>query len=145
MTIASTMTVTVQWGDCDPAQIVFYPNYFYWFDSATQMLLQHVVMPKRDLLERYGIIGFPLVEASARFVRPSRVGQDIAIESVIASCDGKRFTVAHRGNRDGALLFEGQEVRFAGRVHADDPERLRAIPLPEELMAAFGHPRPAAR
>jgi len=26
---------TVEFGDCDPAQIVFYPNYFRWMDAAS--------------------------------------------------------------------------------------------------------------
>ncbi|HIL88646.1 MAG TPA: acyl-CoA thioesterase, partial [Deltaproteobacteria bacterium] len=28
-----TYPVRIGWGDCDPAQIVFYPNYFAWFDQ----------------------------------------------------------------------------------------------------------------
>jgi 4-hydroxybenzoyl-CoA thioesterase len=130
--------VTVQWGDCDPAAIVFYPNYFYWFDSATHALFESLLAPKQELLQRFGIMGFPLAEASARFFRPSRMGQSIEIESEIVSCAEKRFTVAHRCTRDGDLLLEGQEVRFAGRLDSNDSQRLRAIALPPELIAAFG-------
>ena len=138
MTTTSTTRVTVQWGDCDPAAIVFYPKYFYWFDSASHALFDRLLEPKVELLQRLGIIGFPLAEASARFLRPSRVGQTIEIESEIVSCRDKRFTVAHRCTRDGELLLEGQEVRFAGRVDPADPQRLRAVALPAELIAAFG-------
>jgi 4-hydroxybenzoyl-CoA thioesterase len=138
MTTKSTISVTVQWGDCDPAAIVFYPKYFYWFDSAAHALFDRLVEPKDELLRRFGIIGFPLAEASARFVRPSRVGQAIEIESQVVSCSEKRFTVAHRCTRDGELLLEGQEVRFVGRIDPDDPQRLRSIALPADLVIAFG-------
>ena len=138
MARTSTTSVMVQWGDCDPAAIVFYPKYFYWFDSATHALFDRLLAPKLELLQRFGIIGFPLAEASAKFLRPSRVGQAIEIESEIVSCTDRRFTVAHRCTRDGDLLLEGQEVRFAGRVDPDDPQRLRAIALPAELITAFG-------
>lgn len=30
--------VLVGFGDCDPAGIVYYPNFFRWFDEATQAL-----------------------------------------------------------------------------------------------------------
>ena len=30
--------VTIQWGDCDPAGIVFYPRYFEMFDASTAAL-----------------------------------------------------------------------------------------------------------
>ena len=134
----SITRVTVQWGDCDPAAIVFYPNYFYWFDSATHALLESLLAPKQELLQRFGIMGFPLAEASARFVRPSRMGQTIDIESEIVSCTEKRFAVAHRCTRGGELLLEGEEVRFAGRLDSQDSQRLRAIALPPELLRAFG-------
>ena len=26
--------ITVNWGDCDPAGIVFYPNFYKWMDEA---------------------------------------------------------------------------------------------------------------
>ena len=130
-------TVGVQWGDCDPAQIVFYPNYFKWFDSASQTLLARILPPKRELLQRFQIIGFPIAEASARFLRPSTYGQSIVFDSTIESIQEKRFTVLHRGLRDGGLLLEGREMRFAGRVHPDNPNRLQAIVLPDELVASF--------
>jgi acyl-CoA thioesterase FadM len=29
--------ILVAWGDCDPAGIVYYPNYFHWFDTIFQL------------------------------------------------------------------------------------------------------------
>ena len=34
--------VAVHWGDTDPARIVFYPNYFEWFDQSTRPILRTV-------------------------------------------------------------------------------------------------------
>jgi len=31
-----TFQVTVEFGDCDPAQIVYYPNFFRWMDAASR-------------------------------------------------------------------------------------------------------------
>ena len=31
-----THIVSVEWGHCDPASIVFYPNFFTWMDQATR-------------------------------------------------------------------------------------------------------------
>ena len=49
----------------------------------------------------------------------------------------KRFTLLHQGYRDGELLLEGREMRFFGRVHPRDPQRLQAIVIPEEIVEAF--------
>ena len=129
--------VIVQWGDCDPATIVFYPNYFRWFDAASQALIERILPPKRELLERYQVIGFPIAEASARFLRPSSYGQSIVFQSSIENWQEKRFTILHRGYRDGELLLEGREMRFAGRVHPNDPKRLQAITLPADMIESF--------
>jgi len=31
--LKNTHTQTIEWGDCDPAGIVFYPRYFAYFDA----------------------------------------------------------------------------------------------------------------
>jgi acyl-CoA thioesterase FadM len=33
--LVGTIVRDVTWGDCDPAGIIFYPNYFRWIDSGT--------------------------------------------------------------------------------------------------------------
>ncbi len=32
---SNTRTLRIEWGDCDPAGIVFYPRYFAMFDTST--------------------------------------------------------------------------------------------------------------
>jgi 4-hydroxybenzoyl-CoA thioesterase len=135
--LATTLHVIVQWGDCDPADIVFYPNYFRWFDAASRMYLEQILPPKRELLERYGILGFPIVDASARFIRPSSYGDAIEFQSAVEQWNERRFTVLHRGGRGGELLLEGREVRAAVRQHPEHAGRLQSIPVPEEIVAAF--------
>ena len=137
MTLVSTYRVRIEWGDCDPAQIVFYPNYFAWFDAATRTLVEAAEWPYRRLAKELGIIGLPLAEASVRFLRPSRFGQHIELRSQIEDWQERRFTVLHQGYRDDALLLEGREVRFCGQVHPDDPQRLVAIPIPLAFKEAF--------
>ncbi len=138
MALISTHTVTVEWGDCDPAEIVFYPNYFIWFDAAMRMLLETANWPYARLKERFGIIGLPVAEVSARFLRPSRFRQYLEIKSQIEKWDERRFTVLHQAYREGVLLLEGREVRIFGKPHPENPHRLQAIPVPAEFKEAFG-------
>ena len=135
--MSAEYTITVQWGDCDPAGIAFYPNYFKWFDEAGWALLGRVFPDKRTLLARHGVIGFPIAEASARFLRPSAQYQTIAFRSTVEGWEERRFTLLHQGYRDGELLLEGREVRFVGRAHPQDPRRLQAIAIPGEIVDAF--------
>lgn len=135
--MVSTYPVTIEWGDCDPAQIVFYPNYFTWFDAGMTALLEKANWPYARLQERFGIVGLPIAEASARFLRPSRFRQRLEIKSRVEKWEERRFTVLHQAYRDDVLLLEGREVRICGQAHPEDPDRLVAIPIPREFKEAL--------
>src|SRR6266700_5774439 len=66
--------VAVHWGDTDPARIVFYPNYFEWFDQSTRLFFDSVGLDWDSLAKKYGIMGLPIVEAKARFLAPCKFG-----------------------------------------------------------------------
>ncbi|HEX7045190.1 MAG TPA: thioesterase family protein [Burkholderiales bacterium] len=138
MSLVSAYSVTVEWGDCDPAQIVFYPNYFAWFDAAMTALLERAGWPYARLNDELGIIGLPLAEASARFLRPNRFRQRFEIRSRVEQWEERRFTVLHQAYRDDVLLLEGREVRICGKPHPEDPQRLQAVPIPQAFKEAFG-------
>ena len=36
----NSRTVRIEWGDCDPAGIIFYPRYFEIFDTCTTALIE---------------------------------------------------------------------------------------------------------
>lgn len=137
MSHVSRYEITIEWGDCDPARIVFYPNYFAWFDRGSHHLLDALGLGHDTLIERYGVVGVPIAEASARFLVPSEYRQKIALESRIESWAGRRFTILHQGFRDGTLLLEGREVRFFGVPHPEQKGRLKAVPIPPDIIARF--------
>src|SRR5580698_3550420 len=57
--------VQIQWGDCDPANIVYYPRYFEMFDDSTSILFEAAGFSKQDIVRKYGLVGIPMVEALA--------------------------------------------------------------------------------
>lgn len=130
-------TVEIEWGHCDAAGIVYYPNYFAMFDTSTIRLFDQALgMTKFHWTRRYGILGIPLVDARARFLVPSRYGDVVTIESRLTGVRRSSFDVEHRMLRaDGALAIEATETRvWAGR-HPDDPDRIRGVPIPPEVVA----------
>ena len=52
--------VQIQWGDCDPANIVYYPRYFAMFDDSTSTLFEVAGFSKQDLVHKYGLVGIPM-------------------------------------------------------------------------------------
>jgi 4-hydroxybenzoyl-CoA thioesterase len=128
--------VTIEWGDCDPAGIVFYPRYFAMFDASTAALFKAALgYTKFEMLRRFDIVGIPMVDTGAKFSVPSKFGDVISIESRIAAFRRSSFDVAHRVFRDGEVLaIEARETRvWAGR-HPDDPDRIKGFPIPDEVV-----------
>ncbi len=129
--------VTIEWGDCDPAGIVFYPRYFAMFDAATAALFHAALgMPKIAWVTRFGILGIPMVDTRAKFSVPSAYGDQVVIESRVIAFRRSSFDVAHRLVRsDGRLGVEGFETRVW--TVKDGEGRIRSAPIPSEVIAAF--------
>src|SRR5579864_5352545 len=108
----NTRTSRIEWGDCDPAGIIFYARYFDIFDISTTMLLERALgMSKIAYLKAYDFLGHPLVETRARFLKPTRFGDEVAVETAVTACGRASFKVEHRVMKDGALAAEGFETR----------------------------------
>ena len=128
---------TVEFGDCDPAGIVFYPNYFRWMDASTLHFFRAAgVPPWKNLEAETGIIGTPIVDVSARFVRTASYGDVIDVATSIPEWRGKSFVFRHVILRGSDILVEGQEVRIFARRHPDDPGRIQAVPAPIAFQQA---------
>lgn len=125
---------TVEWGDCDPAQIVFYPNFFRWMDAASLSFFRAAgVPPWREFEAESGIVGTPLVDASARFLRPATYGDILDVDTAIAEWRGKSFVMSHVIRRGADVLVEGREVRVFARRHPEDSTRIQAVATPESV------------
>jgi 4-hydroxybenzoyl-CoA thioesterase len=139
MTLRHTTHFTVEFGDCDPAQIVFYPNFLKWIDSAARHFFAAAGVPSWAEMEaKSGIIGTPLVEVSMRFVRPATYGDEIAVESWVAEWRARSFVMMHIIRRGDDVLVEGRETRVFARRHADDPRQIEAVVPPEDVRRLLG-------
>jgi 4-hydroxybenzoyl-CoA thioesterase len=128
--------VDVQFGDCDPAGIVFFPNFSRWMDAASlSFFVQCGVPPWRELVKTRGIVGTPLLEINTRFLKTVTYGERIVIQTRVQEWRGKVFVQVHQVMRGADLVCEGREVRAFVKRDETDPDRLRAIPVPEDIRA----------
>ena len=135
MSKSHVYTVNVQFGDCDPAGIVFFPNFSRWMDEASLAFFMACgVPPWRELVKTRGIIGTPLLEIHTKFIRPATYGETIHVHTTVEDWAAKTFRHRHVVKRDGAVLCEGTEVRAFCIRDPDNPERIKAIPVPEDIL-----------
>ena len=133
---AHVYSVHVQFGDCDPAGIVFFPNFSRWMDEASLAFFMACgVPPWRELVKTRGIVGTPLLEIHTRFMKPATYGETIEIHTSVEDWSAKTFRHRHVVRRGDTLLCEGTEVRAFVIHDAEQGGRLRAIPVPEDIRA----------
>jgi 4-hydroxybenzoyl-CoA thioesterase len=134
--LSNSRTVRIEWGDCDPAGIVYYPRYFAMFDHSTTLLIEQALgLRKRDIREQYALDGHPVVDARARFLVPTRYGDDVVIETSVADVRGSSLDLRHRLTKDGVLAVEGFETRVWVVRDPARPGRFKAKAIPDEMRA----------
>ncbi|TMH04800.1 MAG: acyl-CoA thioesterase [Betaproteobacteria bacterium] len=132
----TTHTVDVQFGDCDPAGIVFFPNFSRWMDAASlAYFMQCGVPPWRELVKTRGIVGTPLLEINTKFLKSVTYGERIVVHTHVEEWRDKVFIQVHKVMRGDEVVCEGREVRAFVKRDADNPDRLRAVPVPEDIKA----------
>jgi 4-hydroxybenzoyl-CoA thioesterase len=120
----NSIRIEIEWGDCDPAEIVYYPNFFRWFNKGAHMLFDAVGLPFHLLIKERDTVGVPLLDAQATFLAPVRFGDVLTVTSGIAD------------NGD-VLAVEGREIRAWVTKDPDSPKGMRAVPVPDDIKQRF--------
>jgi 4-hydroxybenzoyl-CoA thioesterase len=136
MSKTTVYDIKVQFGDCDPAGIVFFPNFSKWMDaSSLHFFMECGVPPWRELIKTRGIVGTPLLEINTKFRQPATYGETLHIHTSIVEWRAKVFIQKHVVMRGDVVLCEGTETR-AFVIHPPEaPDRIKAIPVPEDIKA----------
>jgi 4-hydroxybenzoyl-CoA thioesterase len=120
MSFTFSRTVRIEWGDCDPAGIIFYPRYFEIFDASTALAFEAALgMTKFEMFKKLEFSGWPMVRTHARFHTFGR----------------SSFDVAHKLTLNGELCVECTDKRVWTLRDAEG--QLKSFPIPEAVLAKF--------
>ncbi len=134
LTKTTVLTVQVQFGDCDPAGIVFFPNFARWMDAASHHYFRECGVPSWSQIdEPAGFVGAPLVETRIHFFKPATYPDVLQVHTDVEIWRAKVFIQRHRVVRGATLVCEGHETRaFCTR---DAKGHVKAVPVPEMIRA----------
>ena len=131
-----TTEVRVRYAETDQMGIVYYANYFVWFELGRVELLRSLGLAYSRLETDHGCI-LPVVSARCRYRAPARYDDEILIETRPAMLRGSVLKFAYSilrkegEGRELTLLAEGETVH----VVCDD--QLNRKPLPPKYSAAI--------
>jgi 4-hydroxybenzoyl-CoA thioesterase len=129
----STLALSVEFGETDPAAIVFYPNFFRWCDANAWRLFAKVGLTFDVLRKEYGLVGTPIVAVRSKFIKPLHFEDSIEITSFVSSWQRKTFELAHEVHRAGELCATCKEIRVCAERVPDNPDEIRAVLIPDEI------------
>ncbi|SPE20918.1 Thioesterase family protein [Candidatus Sulfotelmatomonas gaucii] len=131
-----TTELRVRYAETDQMGIVYYANYFVWFELGRVELLRSLGLAYSRLETDHGCI-LPVVSARCRYRAPARYDDEILIETRPAMLRGSVLKFAYSilrkegEGREPTLLAEGETVH----VVCDD--QLNRKPLPPKYSAAI--------
>ena len=140
MTKTVNYTVNVEFGDCDPAAIVWFPNFFRWIDAASRHFFMQCGVPRwEETAKTLGVIGTPLVDTKSRFLKTATYGDVLQIAVSITEWRNKSFVQTYRITRaapvggEPDLIMECEEVRIFAARREDGKPGIRAVPAPNDI------------
>ena len=118
----------VIYGDTDAGQVVYYANYFRWFESGRREIMRSLKIDYLELDKR-GIIT-PVVEAHCNYFHPARYDDVVIIETRIAEVKDKSIKFENRVFRktDKKLLAAGYTVNVFV-----DKKNMKSMEIPDDL------------
>lgn len=123
----------IRFSDCDPAGIVFYPQYFVmlnglvedWVDDALGIGYRNLVIERR--------VGMPTVRLEADFRAVSHMGDRVVLALAVERLGGRSITLKLRClGAEGDTRMELRQVIVTTSLVTH-----RAIDIPPDLRAAI--------
>ena len=128
---ASRSTVRVRYAETDQMGIAHHAEYFAWFEVGRTDLLRECGMTYRDL-EKDGL-RLPVIEASARYLRPALYDDVLEVRREVAGVSGARVSFTYEVRRDGT---EGP-LATGATEHAAVDTQGRPRRLPDTLRRSL--------
>ncbi len=133
--------IHVEWGHCDPARIIFNPNYFVWVDAAMERLVRTAIpdLHAEDREANFG--GIPLVANKGEFPASARFGDILQLTSELTRIGNSSLVFKHKFEVAGTTVAIIEETRVWTQRSKTDPEQLVSAPIPDTVKATLSEDR----
>jgi acyl-CoA thioester hydrolase len=129
----SQTRIRVRYAETDQMGVVYYANFFIWFEVGRVELLRQLGFHYKQM-ELDDDCHFPVVEANCRYKSPARYDDDLLLETSILTMRRSVIKFGYRLLRPGqdegspTLLAEGETT------HVTVNRSLHKVPLPQKYV-----------
>ena len=118
----------VIYGDTDAGQVVYYANYFRWFESGRRELfrsfkIDYIALDKRGIIT-------PVVETHCDYFHPARYDDIVVVETKISEVKDKSVKFDYRilRKKDKKMLASGYTVNVFV-----DKKKMKSMKIPSDI------------
>ncbi|MFM0173328.1 acyl-CoA thioesterase [Paraburkholderia sediminicola] len=124
--------VRIRFSHCDPAGIVFFPQYLVmtnalvedWFNEGLHIDYAHMISQRR--------LGLPIVKLDCEFSRPSQMGETITLTLNVVAIGRRSISIDIVGHCNGETRFRAKQVLVTTSL-----ERGTSIDIPTDIASAL--------
>ena len=124
--------VRIRFSHCDPAGIVFFPQYLVmtnalvedWFNEGLHIDYAHMIARRR--------IGLPIVKLECEFSRPSQMGETLTLSLGVTRIGGRSISIDIAGRCGDEIRFSAKQVLVTTSL-----ENGGSIDIPHDIAGAL--------
>ena len=125
-----TVPKKIRFHHCDPAGIVFYPQFFYLLHEAQEDFFAHIGFPEHSMINAgYGV---PIVDLKTQFLGMCRNGDDVNITLALSKLGNSSIGMDYEVLGGGQVKLRASGVVVYSKVPDGKPVR-----LPDDLRTAL--------
>ena len=132
-----TMQKMVRFHHCDPAGIVFYPQFFYLLHEVQEDFLAQIGFPEHELIKRG--IGVPIVDLKTEFLGMCRNGDQLLLSLILTKIGNSSLGMQYEIRATGVAPGEHPPLRLRASsvvVYSQVPGG-KAMRIPDDLRTAL--------
>ena len=129
--------VRIRFSHCDPAGIVFFPQYLVmtnalvedWFNEGLRVDYAQMIAQRR--------VGLPIVKLDCEFARPSQMGDTIMLTLSVSEIGRRSISIEIVGHCGGETRFRAKQVLVTTSLESGT-----SIDIPADIasaLATFAH------
>ena len=127
----------VRFHHCDPAGIVFYPQFYYLLHEVQEDFLAHIGFPEHVLIA--GGMGLPIVDMKTEFLGMCRNGDELTMTLELTRIGGASLRMHYEIHAltQAGCASPAIKLRADGVVVYSTVPQGKPLPIPDELRAAL--------
>lgn len=128
-----SVNIRVTYADTDKMGVVYYSNYFVWFEVARTEFFRREGVVYKDIEKEKGLF-LPVVEATARYRLPITYDEIVTVKTHVSETGNSRIVFEYEVKRE-----DGEIAATGTTKHTFVDKNKKPVPIPPDIRPIFGH------